>query len=93
MDLTGAKNFVAQDNGVSFRLPSTPGFVRKGINHVQITLNQHDLYSVQFGRVWGTKFTVLDSEENVYGSDLRDVFTRVTGLATSLGTMGNTAAA
>lgn len=85
--MTGAKNLTTGGNDLSFRLPGNPGFVRDGINYVKIELNGSDLYDVTFGRIHGTKYTVKATVEDLYFDSLQEVFTRYTGLETSLGTM------
>ena len=86
MAMTGAKNFVAHEDGVSFKLPS--GGATKGINYVRVKLNAMDTYDMEFSRVRGLKVTQIATESGVYNDQLQAVFTRVTGLQTSLGTMG-----
>jgi hypothetical protein len=81
--MTGAKNFVysEKDNWLSFRLPSR--FATDGINYVKITL-VNDLYTMEFGKVWGTKYTKLHEIEGVYCDMLQSIFTKYTGLDTHL---------
>jgi hypothetical protein len=89
--MTGANGFSAGREGsgvLAFRLPAKAGFVKDGINYVQVTLTSADDYSVRFLRVRGLKVTVVAEREGVYNDNLRAVFTAVTGLETSLGTMG-----
>lgn len=83
--MTGAKNFIFGETGdLSFQLPRS---VSKW-NGVRIELTPMDVYRVTFSK-W-TKLTVTETDvhESVYAEDLRGLFERVTGLATSLGTMG-----
>ena len=84
---TGAKNFVSHGNGnaLSFKLPSR--FANDGINYVKITLEPNDTYTMEFGKVWGTKYKVIKTVDQVYADMLRDIFANTTGLETSLGTM------
>tara|TARA_Y100000034_G_scaffold122368_1_gene167740 strand:+ start:2385 stop:2705 length:321 start_codon:yes stop_codon:yes gene_type:complete len=46
--MTGANNFVALENGVSFRLPKMSGVKA---NFVKITLSPQDLYDVETGNI------------------------------------------
>lgn len=85
--MTGAKNFCAVSRGVSFRLPSTPHFVRDGINVVEVKLMPSDTYTVKFSRMWGHNIKLVSEHTDIYCDTIRDLFTEVTGLATSLGTM------
>ena len=84
--MTGAKNFVGDGNSLSFRLPGG-GFCKNGINAVRITLNGSDLYDVRYMRVRGSKLTTVEEVSDLYFDSLTDSIERVTGLATSLGTM------
>jgi GTP:adenosylcobinamide-phosphate guanylyltransferase len=73
-------------DALSMRLPGN--LCKNRINHVKITLDPSDTYTVEFGRIWGTNYKVLDTISDVYVENLREVFEGRTGLATSLGTMG-----
>jgi hypothetical protein len=66
-------------------LPSN--FANRGINYVKITLGADDLYEITFGKIRGTKYTKLAEIAGVYADQLRGIFTRETGLETSLGSM------
>lgn len=83
--MTGAKNFMGDANALSFRLPGSGGFVKKGINSVKITLNAGDTYDLEFARIRGRKITTVATETNIYADSLREVFRLHTGLDTSLG--------
>lgn len=87
--MTGARDIVAHDEGrggVWFKLPR--GLAKDGINMVKITLTAMDDYIVETLKVRGLKVTPVGYRENVYSDTLRAVFTTLTGLDTSLGTMG-----
>lgn len=86
--MTGAKNFTGDVDRLSFALPGRPGFVQQGINHVTIVLDPSDTYRVTFRRLRGRTVTVVSEHADIYNDQLRAVFERETGLATSLGTMG-----
>lgn len=86
--MTGAKNYIGDANSLTFRLPGAGGFCKDGINVVKVTLDPSDTYTVVFSRLRGAKLTVVSQSSDVYADVLQDVFTRATGLATSLGTMG-----
>lgn len=83
--MTGAKQLGTTGNDLSFRLPSN--FANRGINYVKITLTPADLYDMEFGKIRGIKYTKLATHEGVYFDALREIFTRETGLETSLGSM------
>lgn len=81
--MTGAKNLVAHDEqrgALSFRLPNN---ARDGINYVKVTLTVMDTYTVEFGRVYGGKYTVKATHADIYCDVLADLFERVTGLYVS----------
>jgi hypothetical protein len=86
--ITGAKGIEGHDTGLSFMI----GRNATKTNHVIINLNAAtDTYDITFERVthkrkpsYQMKRTVLVKKEGVYCDMLRDIFTDVTGLATSL---------
>lgn len=82
--MTGAKDLVTASGGrgLSFRLPSY--MARKGINAVRITLEASDLYTVEFSKLRGQKFTPVSKSEGIYADGLAAVFTTETGLFTAL---------
>ena len=88
--MTGAKSFAGDDKSLSFRLPGDPGFVKNNIRAVRITLTPADLYKVEFFALRkdadsGLRLPkVIETADDVYVDSLREVFTRATGLDTSL---------
>jgi len=78
--MTGAKNFGFGKDGLSFKI----GRNAKAVNYVVIDLNGKDLYDMKFQK--GTR--VLKKVNDVYGDQLQKMFTKYTGMCTSLGTMG-----
>jgi hypothetical protein len=78
--MTGAKDFVALERGLSFGV----GKNAKGVNKVIIRLTDADLYDVEFGRVRTVKgmptYKVLDSTEGAYADMLMDLFEQATGM-------------
>jgi hypothetical protein len=81
--MTGAKNFTGHASALSFKLPSN--FATKGVNYVKVTLTPADTYIVEFLKIRALKVTPIETVEDVYHDNLQGVFTRVTGLDTSLG--------
>lgn len=77
--MTGAKDFVASPDALSFRLPRCP---KNGANKCRITLTPADLYTVEFFTVRGTEFKHRGTREDIYADQLQDVFTDATGLHT-----------
>lgn len=78
--MTGAKNFVAGDRALNFRLPRA----KDGINLVRIVLNGMDTYDVSFLSVRGAKFSSKREDKGIYADMLQSIFTEATGLYTSL---------
>jgi hypothetical protein len=77
---------MSRDQGatLSFRVPAT--LTKKQINYVAIKyMPGDDLYNVEFGKIRGHTYKVTETREGVYATELRPVFTEVTGLALSLG--------
>lgn len=83
--MTGAHTFTGYDKALSFRLPGGGGFCKAGINFVKVQLNAEDTYDVTFVRLRGVKYTIVAERKSIYADQLREVFTRETGLDTSLG--------
>ena len=83
--MTGAQAS-SERNTLILKLPRGMG---KGIRAVVITLEPSDTYSMRFVKQArdGTVTTVRQLDQ-VYAEDLQRIFTDVTGLETSLGTLG-----
>ena len=82
--MTGARNLTSRPDGLSMHLPRT----LTKCNAVRITLTAMDDYIVEGLNIRGTTVTPIAYREGVYCDTLRDVFERMTGLKTSLGSMG-----
>lgn len=77
--MTGARDLVALEDGLQFRLPAR--FARDSINRVCIKLNAGDLYDVEFGKVGRKKdpefgvmmpsYAALRSVEGIYSDQLQ----------------------
>lgn len=94
--MTGAKNFVAIENGIKFDI----GRNASKANKVKITVNGLDLYDVEFIKYTPYSFKIsrdglsfketqessvtVAEYESIYDDMLQDVFTRVTGMYTRL---------
>lgn len=78
--MTGAKNFVATSDGVSFAI----GKNAKGINRVVITLTPMDDYKVDFWNVRNAAITEKAKFTGVYCDQLQEIFTAATGMYTRL---------
>ena len=82
--MTGAKNIVALENGIQFSIPKA----KDGINKVVIKLTSQDNYDIEYWRIRGASFKLIKVSKSIGVENLRSTFTKDTGLATSLGTMG-----
>lgn len=82
--MTGAKDFVAIENGVQFGI----GRNAAGVNKVIIKLRADDTYDVEFGAVRRVKlemrYTVKDRTEGAYCDMLMNLFERATGMYLTL---------
>lgn len=72
--MTGANNFIALKNGVSFRIKN------RKINFVKILLNGKDLYDVTFGKIYASKLTNVKTFNDVYFDELIPIFEKETGM-------------
>lgn len=82
MAMIGAKHLTYDKDGtLIFK------FMRgnQSINAVKIKLTVMDLYDMEFFNVRGR---LIEKFKGVYCDQMRDIFERVTGLYTSLGTLG-----
>ena len=81
--MTGAKQFVGCSDSIQFGIQKS-----QSINKVVIKLTSLDLYDVTFYNIRGINVKVIRTAESIEASQLQELFTNVTGLETSLGTMG-----
>lgn len=82
--MTGVKNLQADDHSLNMKLTTN----KIKAQYLKITLTVMDTYTVKFYSV--DKYfnhTVKKEVTGVYADMLRSIFTEVTGLHTSLGTM------
>ena len=84
LTMTGAKNIIGSENGLSFRINSV-NYDGKRVNVVHITLDPSDTYTVVASYLRARKLKNVATVSDVYNDQLQAVFTRVTGLHTSLG--------
>ena len=77
--MLGAKNLIDHGDALSFRIRGS-----KKVNYIKITLNGMDLYNIEMGKVWGTKYKVVYTLEDAYNDMLHGIIERETGLYTSL---------
>lgn len=83
--MTGARAAYTFAEGIQFTLPRNASKA----NRFRVTLDAAtDTYSLKFWKLTKTKIVEVAAFDLVHVSELRSIFERVTGLATSLGTMG-----
>ena len=83
--MIGAHSFVGDASTLTFKWRAKSS---DGSNCVRVTLNELDLYDLDFFSVRGTRVTDKGGIGNVYGDGLRAAFEGKTGLRLSLGTLG-----
>lgn len=79
MYMMGAKNLVAHEKGLSFRVRGS-----KAINYIKITLTSLDLYDIEMGKIWGNSYKVVKTLDGAYNDMLHAFIERHTGLRLSL---------
>ena len=79
--MTGAKHLAGDENSLSMRI----GRNSSNSNYLKITLNSMDLYDMEFCKLtrMGEKKSVKEYN-NVYNDMMTDIFTKHTGMYTSL---------
>lgn len=78
--MTGARDFVADVDSLTFRLRRNA----KGINCVRVTLQPSDTYRMEFVRVGKQDLKVVVMHDDIYSDQLCACFEAETGLYTSL---------
>jgi len=78
--MTGAKNFAVGPKGMGFKI----GRNSKNINYIRIDLKSTDLYDMEFINIRGSKIKVVKKITGVYNDQLQKMFTKYTGMYTSL---------
>ena len=71
---TGAYNFVAINNGVTFKIKN------RGVNFIQIVLNYKDLYNVTFSKTFKETLKTVSYNHDVYFDELIPLFEKQTGM-------------
>lgn len=82
--MTGCSNFLSDTNSLSFKLPR--GVANKA-THCTVTLDSSDTYTVEFVKCNMRAVVyrqVVAETSGVYADQLCELFTRATGLYTSL---------
>lgn len=76
--MTGAYNFVAIQNGLSFKIKNPKA------NYIKITLNGKDLYDLEVGRIRGNTYKVVHQSNDLYFDMLKPAIEKATGMYLSL---------
>ncbi len=84
--MIGAYGFTHDAKGaLSFRFKAKSIKVNgKSPNYIKISLDPSDTYTVEFGRIHGLTYTVVQTDEGVYCDQLRPLIEQTTGLYLSL---------
>lgn len=87
--MTGARDMMALDSGLRFRLPGGGGYTKNGINKVEIDLQPDDTYTIRFCKINFTNRIDLQTKTvsefyGIYNDQLQKLFTAETGLDTHL---------
>ena len=77
--MTGAKHFGVGPKGAGFKI----GRNSKGVNFVRIDL-KNDLYDMEFFQVRAGKMKLKSKVKQIFADQLQDMFTKHTGMYTSL---------
>ncbi len=80
--MTGASSFEGDGSMLSFRLPSN--ITKHRAKGMRIVLQQNDLYRLELLGMKDFEVVRHDVREDVFVEDLRETFTDMTGLATSI---------
>ena len=78
--MTGAKNLGHTNKGLQMKI----GKNAKGITHVIINLKASDTYEMEFIKLRGSSRKVIKKVKGVYNDMLQKIFTKYTGMRTSL---------
>jgi len=77
--MLGAKNFGTNGNDLCFRIRGS-----RKVNYIKITLSPADLYTMEFGKIHGHDYKVVENCEHVYADGMHKLIEEHTGLYTSL---------
>jgi hypothetical protein len=72
--MIGLKNAIGKPNGLDLKFPKSP----KKINYVKITLNEKDLYDLEFCTLHNSVLKTISVENDIYAEDLKRCFERNT---------------
>ena len=78
--MMGAKHKFGIENGLQFKI----GRNSKKINFVKVTLNDSDLYDIEFGTIRNLDYTIKKTENDIYADMMHQTIEQNTGLYLSL---------
>jgi hypothetical protein len=78
--MTGAKNWLGSDKGLSFKI----GRNAKGVTHVRVTLRPDDLYNVEFMACRGSSVKSKGASMGIYAEQLAETIGAHTGMEVTL---------
>jgi hypothetical protein len=83
VSMIGAKHlsFSEKDSHVSFKFMRG---AKNKANYLKIMLTPADTYTLEFGKIHGLKYRVIETLAGVYAEDLKRIFESETGLYLSL---------
>jgi len=82
LSMLGANRLLAHDEqrgALGFRIKGS-----RKVNYIKITLNGLDLYDIEFGKIKRYDYDVVNTVENVYCDQVKDIIEENTGLFTRL---------
>ncbi len=78
--MTGAKSLTGDERSLAMAIARNAS----GATRLKITLNENDLYDLEFGRTYRHELKLVEAHGNVHVEDLRATFSSVTGMDTRL---------
>lgn len=84
MTMTGAKNFIATEQGLQFDIPQNRKYVRRKISRIHVIREQDDTYTMKGYQVNNKDAKEVVSQSNIDHDMLSDVFEEMTNLPTRL---------
>jgi len=83
--MLGADNFAGDEKSLSFRIKGS-----NNANLIKITLTGADDYTMEFGKIWGGRYRIVNTVRGVYADMLNKTIEENTGLNTVLFAKGGT---
>lgn len=80
--MTGARNFICDNNMMAFKIPST--MTKNRISHIRITLNSMDTYDIEFLAIRGQNIKKVSEFNDIYNDGLRNLISSEIGLTLTI---------